>query len=256
MVDSPARCLVTSSATSSLRFVQRRRRRRRTLRRPSPTPRSNREHERAAVPRDRAGGNLGRRCRRSASPCSSWDCCDFGHLPPTAEPVSTGLWRDVADEIVDPIRHSSARSPSRLPASDDARNVGRAEPDDSPAGGRRRRWTEDRVQAVLHHELAHILRGDWVVALTASAAHGGLLVQPAALDRVPPTATRRRTCVRRPRARLRHQRRRSTQPICSTSRASPRCADIPGHRQLPSPITRCSKGEFVPCSTRASIVTP
>ena len=28
-------------------------------------------------------------------------------------------------------------------------------------------WGQDRVDAVLHHELAHILRADWVVAITA-----------------------------------------------------------------------------------------
>ena len=29
-------------------------------------------------------------------------------------------------------------------------------------------WTEDRVHAVLHHELAHIVRGDWLITLAAS----------------------------------------------------------------------------------------
>ncbi len=88
-------------------------------------------------------------------------------LAATAEPVSTGLWRDVADEISirygirQHVRILDCHHPTLLAT------WGVMNPTILlPAGALR--WSEERVQAVLHHELAHIRRGDWVIALIAT----------------------------------------------------------------------------------------
>ena len=51
-------------------------------------------------------------------------------------------------------------------------------------------WAHDRIHAVLHHELAHVLRGDWVVALTANLLRTLYWFNPVLWIGVPPIATR------------------------------------------------------------------
>ena len=88
-------------------------------------------------------------------------------LAAKSEAVSTGVWRAVADQIAarygirQHVRLLRCRHPTLLAT------WGLLRPTILlPEGAET--WTEDRVHAVLHHELAHILRGDWVVALAAS----------------------------------------------------------------------------------------
>ena len=88
-------------------------------------------------------------------------------LAAKSESVSTGVWRAVADQIAtrygirQHVRLLRCRHPTLLAT------WGLVRPTILlPEGAET--WTEDRVHAVLHHELAHILRGDWVVALAAS----------------------------------------------------------------------------------------
>jgi beta-lactamase regulating signal transducer with metallopeptidase domain len=88
-------------------------------------------------------------------------------LAAKSESVSTGVWRAVADQITtrygirQHVRLLRCRHPTLLAT------WGLVRPTILlPEGAET--WTEDRVHAVLHHELAHILRGDWVVALAAS----------------------------------------------------------------------------------------
>ena len=57
-------------------------------------------------------------------------------------------------------------------------------------------WSDERARVVLTHELAHIRRGDWIVQLVGRAAARVLLVQSAALDRLPAAPSRKRACVR------------------------------------------------------------
>jgi beta-lactamase regulating signal transducer with metallopeptidase domain len=88
-------------------------------------------------------------------------------LAAKSESVSTGVWRAVADQIATRygirrhVRLLRCRHPTLLAT------WGLVRPTILlPEGAET--WTEDRVHAVLHHELAHILRRDWVVALSAS----------------------------------------------------------------------------------------
>jgi beta-lactamase regulating signal transducer with metallopeptidase domain len=81
--------------------------------------------------------------------------------------VSTGVWRAVADRVAarygirQHVRLLRCRHPTLLAT------WGLVRPTILlPEGAET--WTEDRVHAVLHHELAHILRGDWAVSLAAS----------------------------------------------------------------------------------------
>ena len=89
-------------------------------------------------------------------------------LAAKSESVSTGVWRAVADQITtrhgirQHVRLLRCRHPTLLAT------WGLVRPTILlPEGAEN--WTEDRVHAVLHHELAHILRGDWAVSLAASA---------------------------------------------------------------------------------------
>ena len=80
--------------------------------------------------------------------------------------MSTGLWCDVADEVS---RRYGVRRSIRLRCCQHPTMLatwGLVNPTILlPAGAET--WPADRVSAVLHHELAHILRGDWIVALAA-----------------------------------------------------------------------------------------
>jgi len=89
-------------------------------------------------------------------------------LAAKSESVSTGVWRAVANQIAtrygirQHVRLLRCRHPTLLAT------WGLVRPTILlPEGAET--WTEDRVHAVLHHELAHILRGDWAVSLAASA---------------------------------------------------------------------------------------
>jgi len=88
-------------------------------------------------------------------------------LAARSEPVSTGVWRTVADSIAARYGIRQHVRLLRCPHPTLLATWGLVRPTILlPEGAET--WTEDRVHAVLHHELAHILRGDWVVALTAS----------------------------------------------------------------------------------------
>jgi beta-lactamase regulating signal transducer with metallopeptidase domain len=88
-------------------------------------------------------------------------------LAAESELVSSGPWRDVADAITRRyglrrhVRLLSSRHPTML-ATWGVVNPTILLPATAQA------WTHDRIQAVLHHELAHVLRSDWVVALIAN----------------------------------------------------------------------------------------
>ena len=87
-------------------------------------------------------------------------------LTARARLVTTGHWRDLADEIS---RTAGLRRPVVLLQSDHPSllvtwGLVRSRvilPADAPA------WTEARARVVLTHELAHIRRGDWIVQLSA-----------------------------------------------------------------------------------------
>jgi beta-lactamase regulating signal transducer with metallopeptidase domain len=81
--------------------------------------------------------------------------------------VSSGPWRDAADAISRryglrrPVRILSCEHPTMLAT------WGVVHPTILlPLGAEG--WAEDRIHAVLHHELAHVLRGDWLVAVTGN----------------------------------------------------------------------------------------
>ena len=88
-------------------------------------------------------------------------------LSAESEPVSAGPWRDLADDVT---RRYGLRRHVRLLSSRHSTMLatwGVLNPTillPTAAQG----WTHDRIHAVLHHELAHVRRGDWVVALTAN----------------------------------------------------------------------------------------
>jgi hypothetical protein len=81
--------------------------------------------------------------------------------------VSSGRWRELADDIAQRyrlprhVRLLDCDHPTMLATWGVVRPTILL-----PAGAQG--WPGDRIQAVLHHELAHVLRRDWVVALTAS----------------------------------------------------------------------------------------
>ena len=83
-----------------------------------------------------------------------------------AEQVSSGPWRDAADVVSQRYALRSAvrllycRHPTML-----ATWGVMAPAILLPAGAHG--WREDRIEAVLHHELAHVVRRDWVIALLA-----------------------------------------------------------------------------------------
>lgn len=88
-------------------------------------------------------------------------------LAAKSEPLSTGMWRTVADQIATRYGIRQHVRLLRCPHPTLLATWGVVRPTILlPEGAET--WTEDRVHAVLHHELAHILRGDWVVALAAS----------------------------------------------------------------------------------------
>jgi beta-lactamase regulating signal transducer with metallopeptidase domain len=81
--------------------------------------------------------------------------------------VSSGAWRDLADEVTRryqirrSIRLLACPHPAML-ATWGAVNPTILLPCEAL------RWSDDRIRAVLHHELAHVRRGDWTIALTAN----------------------------------------------------------------------------------------
>jgi beta-lactamase regulating signal transducer with metallopeptidase domain len=89
-------------------------------------------------------------------------------LAADSEPVSSGAWREIADEtsrrygIRRPVRILHSRHPTML-ATWGVLNPAVILP--AGAGD----WPMDRIHAVVRHELAHVRRGDWVVGLTANA---------------------------------------------------------------------------------------
>jgi beta-lactamase regulating signal transducer with metallopeptidase domain len=84
-----------------------------------------------------------------------------------SEPVSSGAWREIADEtsrrygIRRPVRILCSQHPTML-ATWGVLQPAIIVPADA------RDWPTDRIHAVVRHELAHVRRGDWVVALTAN----------------------------------------------------------------------------------------
>jgi beta-lactamase regulating signal transducer with metallopeptidase domain len=89
-------------------------------------------------------------------------------LAARAEPLSSGRWREAVDEVSRlygvrrPVRILLCQHPTMLAT------WGMLRPTillPTGAGD----WSNDRVAVVVRHELAHVLRGDWVVALTAHA---------------------------------------------------------------------------------------
>jgi beta-lactamase regulating signal transducer with metallopeptidase domain len=88
-------------------------------------------------------------------------------LAAKSEPVSAGTWREVTDEIS--MQYGIRRHVRLLtcPHPTLLATWGLVHPTILlPEGAET--WAADRVRVVLRHELAHILRGDWVVAVTAS----------------------------------------------------------------------------------------
>ena len=81
--------------------------------------------------------------------------------------VSSGPWRDAADMVS---RRYGVRRPVRILSCEHPTMLatwGVWNPTILlPAGAEG--WAEDRIHAVLHHELAHVLRGDWLVTVTAN----------------------------------------------------------------------------------------
>ena len=87
-------------------------------------------------------------------------------LAANAEQVSSGPWRDAADAVSKryglraAVRLLYCRHPTMLAT------WGVTAPAILlPLGAHG--WRQDRIEAVLHHELAHVARGDWIVALLA-----------------------------------------------------------------------------------------
>ena len=83
-----------------------------------------------------------------------------------SEPVSSGTWRDVVDEVSQrygvhrPVRILRCQHPTMLATWGVVRPAILL-----PAGAQD--WPADRIHAVVCHERAHVLRGDWVVSLLA-----------------------------------------------------------------------------------------
>jgi beta-lactamase regulating signal transducer with metallopeptidase domain len=88
-------------------------------------------------------------------------------LAAVSEPVSLGQWRETADAVA---RQYGVRRHVRILLCPDRALLatwGIVNPTILlPPGAEQ--WSADRIHAVLHHELAHVLRGDWVVALTGT----------------------------------------------------------------------------------------
>jgi beta-lactamase regulating signal transducer with metallopeptidase domain len=88
-------------------------------------------------------------------------------LAAESEQISSGAWREIADETS---RRYGVRRPLRILCSQHPTLLatwGVLRPAIIlPAGARD--WPIDRIHAVIRHELAHVRRGDWVVALTAN----------------------------------------------------------------------------------------
>jgi beta-lactamase regulating signal transducer with metallopeptidase domain len=84
-----------------------------------------------------------------------------------SEAISSGAWREIADEtsrrygVRRPVRILCSQHPTMLATWGVLKPVIIL-----PAGARD--WPMDRIHAVIRHELAHVRRGDWVVALTAN----------------------------------------------------------------------------------------
>ncbi len=66
-------------------------------------------------------------------------------------------------------------------------------------------WPADRIELVLAHEMAHLVRRDWLIQLFGRDAARDQLVQSAVLDRVRAPAPRKRIRLRRHRPRARHR---------------------------------------------------
>jgi len=87
-------------------------------------------------------------------------------LAARSEPVSSGPWRSIADDVA--TRYGIRRHVHllRCPHRTLLATWGLVRPTILlPEGAES--WAEDRIHVVLRHELAHILRGDWSVSLTA-----------------------------------------------------------------------------------------
>jgi beta-lactamase regulating signal transducer with metallopeptidase domain len=88
-------------------------------------------------------------------------------LAARSEPVSTGPWRSIADEISAQYGIGQHVRLLRCPHPTLLATWGLVKPTILLPEGTDT-WTEDRVHVVLRHELAHVLRGDWAVALAAA----------------------------------------------------------------------------------------
>ena len=94
-----------------------------------------------------------------------------------AKPLTSGVWRELTDEISRrygvqrPVRILCCQHPTLLAT------WGLVKPTLLlPAGSED--WPADRVHAVVSHELAHIRRGDWGVALTANVLRAAYWFNP------------------------------------------------------------------------------
>ena len=211
----------------------RRRRRRRAASRPRAA--SGPGGSRWVARRPRRGH--GAAARRSASACAEWR--PRARRCPTIALLSIGCGRRGR-------RAAASTRPVRLLFDDAAVGTWGA-----VAAAHRRcpptrvGWDDERVRAVLAHELAHVQRFDWAVQLAAEALLRGALVQPAGVDRCPPPARRRRARVRRRRARHRSRRSRLRHPPVRHRPGQARSpCSAPRWRWPARPV---SKGESPPC---------
>lgn len=88
------------------------------------------------------------------------------NLAARSQPISVGPWRSITDDIA--ARYGIRRDVRllRCPHPTLLATWGFVRPTILlPEGAES--WTEDRIHVVVRHELAHILRGDWAVSLTA-----------------------------------------------------------------------------------------
>ena len=114
------------------------------------------------------------RCRHSSDEMArcAGEACD-------ARTVERPRWRDLAG-----IRPSTQRRIARKRSSVAAGHVGLQAARRSSCPRLPAAWSDERTRVVLTHELAHIRRGDWVVQIARRFAARGVLVQPAAVDRL------------------------------------------------------------------------
>ena len=123
-------------------------------------------------------------------------------------------------------------------------------------------WSDERVRTVLAHEVAHVVRRDWLLQSVAETLRAAL-VEPAGVARLSRAARRQRARLRRrraPRRRRRHRLRRSPRADCPHRRSrqsagggpdadgsclhpgtEDRCDAEPPTRSSPADASRCTR---------------